>query len=114
MPLLRFKSWNINIVVPVHRNGIIIRYVEIAGITIVINELHTHPRLIRLQKMQIERIVIANIDEVGLIGTHSRNGANVVQGARVVGVNRWVFFRALVAGVIEVLNVAGTVVVQDI
>lgn len=110
MPLLRFKSCLI-IVVPVHRNGIFIRYVEIAGIIVIIIELHTHPRLVRLQIMQIESVVLAIIDEVGLIGTHLRNGANIVQGARVVGVNRWCLVRGVVAGVIDVLNVSGSVVV---
>lgn len=100
-------------VIPIHRNGIFIRYVEIASIIIPINVLHTHPRLVRLQVVQIEGVVIANIDDVGLIGTHLRNGARVVQGACVVGVNRWVYW-ILVAGVIEVLNVAGSVVVQDV
>lgn len=63
--------------------------------------------------MQIERVGIVIIDEVGLIGTHLCDGANV-QGARVVGVNRWVLIRVVVAGVIEALNVAGCVVVQDV
>lgn len=105
----------IRITVPIHRNGIFIRYVEIPGIIIKIPiiELHTHPRLVRLQIVQIERVVIRIIDEVGLIGTQLRNGANV-QGARVFCVNRWVIVRIVVAGVIEVLNVAGSAVVQDV
>ena len=99
--------------IPKHHRGICVRNVEVARILIRTHISHTHPRRVRKQVMQIERVVRAVIDEVGLLGAHLQNGARV-QGARVVGIDGRIGGPALVSGVVGVLDVAGSVVVLDV